>query len=144
MRHDSFIVSNKLHCCLFVCFSTIIYGRAVNMLGTQWTEVRWTLTEMLCTCYTNVETILAPMFFFYETQMPPEPLPMGNLSWNLSTFQIRQLWNFFEGKWGGVFQLTFFAISYKLVHCNHFCTCRSLASIMFPIRMHSTQSNLLT
>jgi hypothetical protein len=28
--------------------------------------------------YTDVETGLGPMFF-YETQMPPEPLPMGNL-----------------------------------------------------------------
>jgi hypothetical protein len=61
--------------------------------------------------YTDVETGLAPMFF-YETQMPPEPLRVGNLSWNLSMFQARHLGQLLRAKWGGVHQVNF--LLYKL------------------------------
>jgi hypothetical protein len=88
--------------------------------------------------YTDVETGLVSMFF-HETQMSPESLPMGNLSWNLSTFQARHLRQLLRLKWGGVHQLTF------LLYEPHFCTifalfytCRSVP-IMSP-NQHSFDS----
>jgi hypothetical protein len=88
-----------------------------------------------------------PYVSLWLTQMPPEHLPMGNLSWNLYTFQASHLGQILRAKWGGIHEINF--LLYKLVHStqflrHYFCTCRSPISIMSPIGMHSTQAKSLT
>jgi hypothetical protein len=82
----------KLQACgenVVVCFEGVCgcVGSGGGVTGSQWIEAA------LHGCRNG----LAPMFF-YETQMPPEPLPMGNLSGNLSTLHARHLGQLLRAK----------------------------------------------
>jgi hypothetical protein len=128
----------------FVKFSGIPWKILWNSMKFHW--ISWIYMEFSMEFHGKFHEFterFSPGMFFYDTQMPPESLPMSNLSWNLSTFQARQLGQRLRAKWGGQNE-----VLYKLLHCTPFlhcfCTCRSPASTMSPIGMHFTQAKSLT